>query len=179
MDKLRTTSSLHTGDVVECLDNSGIETVFTSICLRRTLFPEDRLVSAWVPMRIMKENIDDIMGCGGFILGSNIDGDGSKALFSIGHSYSSDLGRLLVIFVYGTDTEYLKYHLARHLNEICARFYERNLICSVFSETEMKRNVQTVMLELGLRYHGWKDKSAAHSKLYCTEYEVWNVNNMI
>ena len=172
MDKIRTTSFLHTGDMVERLDNSGIETIFTRKCLRRTLFPEDRLVSAWVPMRIMKENIDDIMGCGGLILGSNIDGDGSKALFSIGHSYSSDLGRLLVIFVYGTHTEYLKYHLARHSNEICARFHERTLICSVFAERKIKGNVQSAMFEIGLWYHEWKDNSAAFSKLYCTEFDV-------
>ena len=123
------------------------------------------LVSFWVPLRVMNENIDQLLSEKGLFLGSNIshDDDPSKALLSIGHQFSCDLGYVNNIDIYGTNSDHLLHHLTNHLIDALARTTYKQLLFEIFAEPELKKEIEKAMVELGFKMHNWNVGSA----MYC------------
>ena len=153
--------------IIKRIGKNGLEGVFDCVTLRRILFPKDVVVSFWVPFGIMKENIDEILAEKAFVLGSNVstDSEHSKAMLSIGHPFSCELGYIYNLDVYGTYTKHLNGHIAGHLRNVMTHCAEKTIIFEIFTEPDIKVEVENIMLRFGFNIH----RLEAASGMYCVK----------
>ena len=128
------------------------------------------LVSFKVPLRAMKENIGQLLAEEGLLLGSNIstEDDHSKAMLSIGHAFSCELGCIYDIDIYGTNTEQLHNHLVWHLSDVMPRCTGEHLLFEIFPEPTIRNEIEKVMFNLGFKKHNWDVASA----MYCYDVDL-------
>ena len=149
---------------VKRLERNDLEEMFNSKSLRQGLFPDDILVTFWVPFRIMKENIDHILAVKGIAFGSNIskETEASRAMLSIGHPYRCDLGHCYVLDMYGTNTENVYGHMVSHVSNALMKCTEDCLLFEVYPEPKIRHEIEHVMLSLGFKVHRWDAESTMH-----------------
>ena len=149
---------------VKRLEKNDLEEIFDSESLLPTLFPDDMLVTFWVPFRIMKENIDHILAVKGIAFGSNIskETEASRAMLSIGHPYRCDLGYCYVLDMYGTNAENVYGHMVSHFSNAVTTCTEECLLFEVYPEPEIRHEVEHVMLSFGFKVHKWDAESTMY-----------------
>ena len=153
------------------LGRTHLEDMFESKELLKCLFPKNLLVTFRVPLRIMKENIDQILAERAVVFGSNIlaQDNPSKAMFSVGHQYRCELGQLYNLDIYGTNTKYLQDHIIGHMRNVPARSEDCQLtvIFEIFAEPLIRTEIESTMVDLGFKCHCWDGPS----EMYCIEEE--------
>jgi len=153
---------------LEDANASVLKEVFASKQLTKYLFPMDRIVVAWVPHKVIPENIPLLFWNDNEMLTDvTVDDTGNvKGLLTSLTSYPcSKPEYCLHLDVYGSDMTTLKWHLRQHLLRL-SRSIQGSAFMYAFCEPsfDIRTNIDGILHELGMDNNLTSDLSSVIPK---------------
>ncbi|XP_071096810.1 histidine N-acetyltransferase-like isoform X2 [Haliotis cracherodii] len=133
---------------LEEVNSSAMMSLFEDNITREKLFPGDKIIIDWVPLRLLLSNMKYILAPSSLALQSR--GDNTHvSLLTVGTPIPCEMGIRYSIDVFGSDASVLRHHIIRHM-EYLRSLTQKAVVIQIITAFELGNNGDDIVKSLGV-----------------------------